>query len=187
MEIGQPRNPFRCSEWLLTKRVKYMAIFDRLIFVSHSDTCRGPMAKGAYMQIVPKRHYEVMSCGLVCLFPEPLNQKAEAVMISNGVHLDGHTSTAMADMNLEGAFIVALTEEDFEDASQRFGNLARVHLLEDLLEEKIEYPELYGKELSEYGKCFEKIYEDMEKLASYIVKHGIFDEEDGADDVSEEE
>ena len=61
---------------------KRMKRFDRLIFVSNSDTCRAPMAKGIMRSKYLLSDLEVDSRGLVVLFPEPVNPKVEAVMES---------------------------------------------------------------------------------------------------------
>ena len=56
-----------------------MKRYNKLIFVDDDDNSRAPMAK-----IIMRSKYllgpmEVESRGLVVLFPEPMNQKAEAV------------------------------------------------------------------------------------------------------------
>ena len=57
-----------------------MKKYDRLIFVSNSDTCRGPMAEAILKSKFLLSELEVESRGLVVLFPEPVNQKAEAIL-----------------------------------------------------------------------------------------------------------
>lgn len=73
-----------------------MKRYNKLIFVDDDDNSRAPMAK-----IIMRSKYllgpmEVESRGLVVLFPEPMNQKAEAVLISNGYHVADHVATAGA-------------------------------------------------------------------------------------------
>ena len=53
-------------------------------------------------EYVLKHPVEIGARGMIVLFPEPLNQKAEAVMISNGINLEGYMSAQ-------------LTEEDFTE------------------------------------------------------------------------
>ena len=79
-----------------------MEQYNRIIFVAESGTCRAPMAAGILNEYTLKHPVTIECRGLVVLFPEPLNQKAEAVMISNGINYDGFTSTQ-------------LTEEDFTE------------------------------------------------------------------------
>ena len=61
-----------------------MVRYKKVIFVDTSDNCRAPMA-----ELILKRKFltnplEIQSRGLVVLFPEPLNPKAEAVLAANG-------------------------------------------------------------------------------------------------------
>ena len=77
-----------------------MEEFNRIIFVCESGTARSPMAAGILNEFSLKRSIDVESRGLVVLFPEPMNQKAEAVLISNGVSMMDFMS-------------IQLTEEDF--------------------------------------------------------------------------
>ena len=48
--------------------------------------------------------------GLVVLFPEPLNQKAEAVMISNGINWENFTSTQLEDEDFTDDTLVLTME-----------------------------------------------------------------------------
>ena len=77
-----------------------MKQYNRILFVAENGTCRAPMAAGILGEYVLKHPVEIGARGMIVLFPEPLNQKAEAVMISNGINLEGYMSAQ-------------LTEEDF--------------------------------------------------------------------------
>ena len=66
--------------------------FKRIIFVAQSGTSREPMAAGIMKDLIMDTEVEIFARGLVVQFPEPLNQKAEAVMISNGIETEGFTS-----------------------------------------------------------------------------------------------
>ena len=59
----------------------------------------GPMAELLMKHITVHKDIEIISRGLIVLFPEPVNPKAIAVMRQKGIILDNRTS-------------VALTEED---------------------------------------------------------------------------
>ena len=58
------------------------------------------MAAGILEEQVLNRPVEVLSRGLVVLFPEPLNQKAEAVMISNGLKSEGFMSEQITEEDI---------------------------------------------------------------------------------------
>ena len=61
-----------------------MARYRKVIFLDRDDTARAPMAEYIMRSKHLLKPMEICSRGLVVLFPEPMNQKAEAVLISNG-------------------------------------------------------------------------------------------------------
>ena len=74
-----------------------MKQYNRILFVAESGTSRAPMAAGILSEYTLKHQVTIECRGLVVLFPEPLNQKAEAVMISNGINWENFTSTQLED------------------------------------------------------------------------------------------
>lgn len=72
-----------------------MKQYNRILFVAENGTCRAPMAAGILGEYVLKHPVEIGARGMIVLFPEPLNQKAEAVMISNGINLEGYMSAQL--------------------------------------------------------------------------------------------
>ena len=69
-----------------------MKKYDKLIFVSGSDTSTSPMAEAILQSKYLLEDILVDSKGLVVLFPEPINPKAEAVLVSNGLSMKDHTT-----------------------------------------------------------------------------------------------
>lgn len=126
------------------------------------------MAAGVLKNCVLKKPIEIESKGLVALFPAPINEKAEAVMISNGVSLDGYSSQQLSEEDFtETNLIVALEEEQYTSIRDKFGDV-EFYLLEGLIGERVDISDPYGKELSDYGKCFEEIQHYIERLATVI-------------------
>ena len=74
-----------------------MKQYNRILFVAENGTCRAPMAAGILGEYVLKHPVEIGARGMIVLFPEPLNQKAEAVMISNGINLEGYMSAQLTE------------------------------------------------------------------------------------------
>jgi protein-tyrosine phosphatase len=79
---------------------RWMKTYNRIIFVGKSGTIREPMAKGILEDFTLNHPVEVQAKGLVVLFPEPINQKAEAILISNGIHMEGFTSVQFTEEDL---------------------------------------------------------------------------------------
>ncbi|MCR5785488.1 MAG: phosphotyrosine protein phosphatase [Eubacterium sp.] len=145
-----------------------MKYYSRIIFVSNTDTSKGPMAVGVLKNCVLNKPVEIESRGLVALFPEPVNEKSEAVMISNGVRLEGYTSRQLNEEDFdENTLVIAIEEEQYMSVKEKFGDV-QIYLLEGLIGERVEICDPYGKALSDYGQCFEEIQKYIEKLAKII-------------------
>ena len=59
-----------------------MKKFDKIIFVAKSGNCRAPMAMELLKEQKLDHPAQIEARGIVVLFPEPLNQKAEAMASS---------------------------------------------------------------------------------------------------------
>ena len=69
--------------------------YKRIIFVAQTGTSREAMAAGILADCTLPYPVEVLSRGLVVQFPEPMNQKSEAVLISNGIEVEGFASVQL--------------------------------------------------------------------------------------------
>ena len=88
-----------------------MKHYDRLIFVSNSDTAIGPMAEAILQSRFLLEELEITSKGLVVLFPDPNNPKAEAILVSNGLSMKDHMSDPLVKEDLdERTLILAVNE-----------------------------------------------------------------------------
>ena len=86
-----------------------MKEYNRIIFVGQSGTSREPMAAGIFQDFTTRRPFEVLARGLVVLFPEPMNQKAEAVLISNGINTEDFISVQLTEEDLtEDTLVLAM-------------------------------------------------------------------------------
>ena len=88
-----------------------MKKYDRLIFVSNSDTCRGPMAEAILKSKFLLSELEVESRGLVVLFPEPVNQKAEAILASHGLTMKDHTAKMLEQEDFDERTLILVMED----------------------------------------------------------------------------
>ncbi|MBQ7678028.1 MAG: threonylcarbamoyl-AMP synthase, partial [Lachnospiraceae bacterium] len=72
----------------------------RIIFAAGNGITRAPMAAALFEQIYEGDDIEVLCRGIVVSFPEPLNQKTEAVMISNGFNWEDYASKELANADI---------------------------------------------------------------------------------------
>lgn len=148
-----------------------MKEYNRIVFVCGSDTCRGPMAAGILSECHLKRPVEILSRGLVVLFPEPLNQKAEAVMISNGINMEGFMSAQLTEADLTEDTLVLLMERvQMEKFLEKFENVnpGDVHVLTELVGDELEILDPYGGTLQAYGLCYETMRKTILKLVNLL-------------------
>ncbi len=146
--------------------------FRRILFVSGDDNCRGPMAAELLRNQSLVQEYEIGSRGMVVLFPEPANQKAEAIMCSQQMTLQGHEAKPFTEDLLDDETLVLTMEE-----SQKWKIIAdyetvkHVYTLGEYVDDTRRVSSPHGQPLVGYGECFELLRELIEKLA-YKLNEG---------------
>lgn len=140
----------------------------RIIFVCNSGTCRAPMAAAILEEQSLGYEVEILARGMVVLFPEPLNQKAEAVMISNGSTLEDYRAKELDSEDIvEGTIIFTMSKEIREQVIAKF-QYPHVFVLTDYVGDELEIMNPYGGNLQTYGLCYETLYKSLQKLADII-------------------
>ena len=148
-----------------------MKPYNRIIFVAQSGTSREPMAAGIIKDFVLKRPCEILARGLEVQFPEPMNQKAEAVLISNGINLEGFSSKALSEEEITEDTLVLTMEygqrdkllELFPDTDSK-----SVHVLTEYVGDELEILDPYGGALPSYGLCYETLRKSIKKLVKIL-------------------
>ena len=116
-----------------------MEKIEKIIFAGKRAICREPMAAAILQREHLNFPVEILARGIVVLFPEPLNQKAEAVMISNGITLENYMSSQLEPSDF-GEHTLVLT----------FDQAAKEKVLEMEGAQNVEVlTELTGDELTE--------------------------------------
>lgn len=146
-------------------------MWDKVIFVCRGGTCRAPMAAALLRECSLKRNMDIEARGLVVLFPEPLNQKVSAVMISNGINMEGYMSEQLvaADVD-EHTLVLVMEAKDIPKVLAVIGEerLPQVQVLTTLVGEELEIMDPYGAPLPSYGLCFESLSKTIKKLAVWL-------------------
>ena len=133
-----------------------MKKYDRLIFVSNSDTCRGPMAEAILKSKFLLSELEVESRGLVVLFPEPVNQKAEAILASHGLTMKDHTAKMLEQEDFDERTLILVMEDALKQRIfQEHENVQNTWQLSEYIEEETDVTEPVGGRLADYGACYE--------------------------------
>lgn len=148
-----------------------MKQYNRIIFVAESGTCRVPMAAGILAEYNLKHPVEIITRGLVVLFPEPLNQKAEAVMISNGINMEGYMSTQLAEEDFtEDTLVLTMEHTQMDKILEKYENASaeNVFVLTELVGDELEILDPYGGSLQAYGLCYETMRKTIKKLVNLL-------------------
>ena len=141
--------------------------YRRIIFVSGTDSARGPIAAELLRNQDLEQEYVVDSRGMVVLFPEPVNQKAEAVMRSVGMTMETHISQQFEGENiLDDTLVLTMEESQKDKLRSEYENIRNIYTLNEFTEDTTEIPNPYGKPLTAYGECLEV----MEKLIAELAE-----------------
>ena len=144
---------------------------ERIIFVGRSGTCREPMAMGILQDISLKYEVEILARGLVVSFPEPMNGKAEAVLISNGINLAKFTSQQLANEDITPNTLILTMEEKQRQkvlANYENTNVENVYVLTTFVGDELEILDPYGGQLQSYGLCYETLRKSIKKLVKIL-------------------
>lgn len=145
-----------------------MKRYDRLIFVSNSDTAVGPMAEAILQSKFLLEELAIMSKGMVVLFPEPINPKAEAILASNGLTMKDHMSDPIEQEDFDDRTLVlamnqAIRQKILSQFEPEHPDLVRV--LNEMVGIREEISNPYGGNLADYGQCFA----ELEALITRLV------------------
>lgn len=150
---------------VIVKQQKYR----RIIFLSNTDTSRGPMAAELLRNQDLEQEYTIDSRGLVVLFPEPVNQKAEAILKSSQMSLEGHFSIAFTEEDLgDDTLVLTMEESQKWKIVSEYDKIKNVYTLNEYAEDNTEIPNPYGQPLTAYGECCEIISLLIKKLTNKL-------------------
>lgn len=142
-----------------------MLQYNKIIFVSESDTCRGPWAAAIMKNKHGMENVDISSKGTISLFQEPVNPKAVAVAKSNAIDIGDYKSEQLSygDFSMETLLLVmsdSMKKKIYED----FAEAVNVYTIKEFVGEigDVEVP--YGGELSDYGSCFEELQRLIDKI-----------------------
>lgn len=143
--------------------------YRRIIFVSGTDSARGPMAAELLRNQDLKQEYVIDSQGMVVLFPEPANQKAEAIMKSFQMTLEKHISQMFDGENImDDTLVLTIDENQKRKILTDYAQVKNVFTLNEFVQDDIEIPDPYGGPLAAYGECCEVLKKLIERLTDKL-------------------
>lgn len=155
------------------KDITRLQKYRKILFVSKSDNCRGPMAAELLRNQPLLKEYEIGSRGMVVLFPEPANPKAEVIMRSQQMTLSAHEATQLSEKDLDDETLVLTFEEAQKwKIVSEFQNVKHVHTLNEYIEDDRVISSAHGKPLNVYGENFSVLQDLIKKLAKKLNEEG---------------
>jgi len=149
----------------------------KIIFAVGNGNTRAPMAAAIFNHLYEKNDIEAVSRGLSVAFEEPMNPKAEAVLISNDMEWPDYTSKELMNYEITDRTMIFTMEkkqrdriiETYESASEH-----NTFVLSEYVGDELEILDPYGGTLQTFGMCYEVIRGCVEKLISGILEGGLY-------------
>ena len=148
-----------------------MKSYHRIIFLGRSGNLAEPMAVELAKELFMDTQIEFLSRGLVVSFPEPMNPKAEAVLISNGVMVSNFVSAGFTEKDITPDTLILTMGQDIKARAQNSFPAIRseqIEVLTDFVGEELEIIDPYGGTLTAYGLCYESLKRTIKKLVKII-------------------
>ncbi len=146
-----------------------MKHYDKLIFVSKSDTSASPMAEAILQREFLLEDILITSKGLVVLFPEPINPKAEAVLVSHSLTMKHHVSEQLTDDDFDDRTLILTMNESQKDKLLKDHEHARnVFTLASYIQADEDIIEPYGGSLADYNRMYEQLRMHVIRLSKIL-------------------
>lgn len=143
-----------------------MKKYSKIIFVCTGNTCRSPMAATIFKSMETSSDIEVLSRGLVVLFSEPSNPKADTVLKSHNLDLKDHKSRGLKNSEITtDTLILTMTERQKISVLENYDNARDVFVITEFVGETGEVVDPYGGSLIEY----EEVYSQLSLLIKKLV------------------
>jgi len=147
-----------------------MKEYHKLIFVCIDNTCRSVMAEAVMKRVSRSTGVQILSRGLVVLFPEPFNPKAVAILKGDGLEPSGSNTVLLTEADItDDTLILTMTQREGRRARKKFGHEEDIYALGDYAGKPGDIEEPCGGSLADYGACYEYI-DLMVKLAAEKIR-----------------
>lgn len=151
----------------------------RIIFAVGNGITRAPMATEIFKELYGNDDAEVLCRGVTVAFPEPLNQKAEAVLAANGIKLEEFTARQLEEEDYTAdTYVFTMDEKDLKRIKKRIETAddTNTFVLSSYLGDELEILDPYGGPLQTYGLCFEVLKTSIARMIEKMRADGILKE-----------
>ena len=148
-------------------------MFDKIIFVCTGNNSRSPMAETIYKSLAEDEGLPSISRGLVVLFSEPVNEKAEAVLENHGLTCVVEASKELVKEDItDNSLILTMTDKQKKQAQEKFELEENVFTIKEFNGEEGEVKDPYGGTLVDYEECFTELLRLIKKTIYKLDEMG---------------
>lgn len=141
--------------------------YNRVIFVSKENITLSPMAEWLFKSILMDKDKEILSRGLVVLFPEPRNMKVTDILISHSIPCEEQISQEFVlEEVTEQTLIITMNFVEKVKVLEEFGIDKNVYTIKEFAGEDGEVIAPHGGDENAY----EASYVEMKDLLYKIKK-----------------
>lgn len=147
-----------------------MKKYDKITFISRSDTCRAPMAEALMQAELILEDIIVDTRGMIVLFPEPVNPKALEVVTQNHLSVEEHTAVQLTKDDFDERTLMLTMEEAQKTKilEEYPGETKNVYTLAEYCGRTGDVESPLGRDVPAYGACFLILKDFIEKLAKIL-------------------
>ena len=150
-----------------------MTQYEKIIFVCTGNTCRSPMAEAIYNSLVSDSAITTMSRGLIVLFPEPSNPKAEIVLTNHELKIENHMAIQLTKEDIdENTLILTMTLSQKNKVMNEFNCTEAVYTVKEFVGETGDVTDPYGGNLIDYEDCYVELSRLMKKTVRKLNEEG---------------
>lgn len=151
-----------------------MSKYKKVIFVCTGNTCRSPMAEAIFRNLERDGDIKVFSRGIVVLFGEPINPKAEIVLKKYDMELANHRAKGLKEYDIdENTLVLTMTQDQKRKVLQSYPNSvdANVYTIKEFAGETGDVVDPYGGSLVDYEECYKELARLVKKTVYKINEH----------------
>lgn len=148
--------------------------YSRLIFVCTGNTCRSPMAEIIFRSLDTDSEIEILSRGIVVLFSEPSNPKAEMVLQNHNLVLKDHVSKPLRQTDItDSTLLLTMTENQKKQVMQNFNVTDNLYTIKEYVGEFGDVTDPYGGTLMDYESCYVELARLVKKTVYRLNEESV--------------
>lgn len=156
-----------------------MRRYKKILFICEDNTATSLMAEMICKSMVTDQDVTITSRGMVVLFPEPVNPKAQVVLINHGLELEEQTAKMLDSGDLdEQTLVLTMTINQKERIVRDFDFRGGVYTMYGFIDEEMDMVDPYGGTVVEYEECFATMSRVIKKIVIKLKRmYGLQDTE----------